>query len=57
MPGSGSFAGWIRHDLVGVVGSLLALVPSCVGHVRRTPINLLYLNCNCCSQFAYHHAC
>ena len=28
---------------------------SCVGHVCRSPINILYLNCNCCSQFAYHH--
>ncbi len=21
----------------------------------RLPINILYLNCNCCSQFTYHH--
>jgi hypothetical protein len=39
--------GWIQHDLVGVgVGgggcALPALVPSCVGHVCRPPINLLH---------------
>jgi hypothetical protein len=42
-----------------------ALVPSCVSHVCRPPHQLvsllqslawlLYLNCNCCSQFAYDH--
>jgi hypothetical protein len=31
--------GWIQHDLVG--GALPTLVPSCVDHVRRPPINLL----------------
>jgi hypothetical protein len=40
--------GWIEHDLVGggggggVGGALPALVPSCVGHVCRSPINLLH---------------
>ena len=28
--------GWIRHDMVGG-----GVVPSCVGHVHRPPINLL----------------
>jgi hypothetical protein len=47
--------GWIQHDLVGGEGG--ALVPtaelcrSCVPSAHQ----LLYLNCNCCSQFAYHH--
>jgi hypothetical protein len=42
-----SSQGWIQHDLVGGGGgggggrSLPALVPSCVGHVRRPLINLL----------------
>ena len=36
--------------------ALATLVPSCVGQVCRPPINILYLNCNSCSQFAYHHA-
>jgi hypothetical protein len=38
------------------MGALPALVPSCVGHVYCPPstYSLLYLNCNCCSQFAYH---
>jgi hypothetical protein len=35
--------------------ALQAVVQSCVGHVCHSPINILYLNCNCCSQFAYHH--
>jgi hypothetical protein len=39
----------------GGQGALPALVPSCIGCVRCPPINILYLNCNCCSQFAYHH--
>ena len=30
--------GWIQHDLIG---GGAALVPSCVGHVSRPPINLL----------------
>jgi hypothetical protein len=59
--------GWIQHGWGGGGGgggALPALVLSCVGHVCRPPINLLhyckvllglYLNCNCCSQFAYHH--
>jgi hypothetical protein len=47
--------GWIQHDLVGGGGgggagggggggggALPALVPSCVGHVCRRPINLLH---------------
>jgi hypothetical protein len=38
--------GWIQHDLVGGGGggggALPALVPSCVGHVCRPPINLLH---------------
>jgi hypothetical protein len=36
--------GWIQHDLVegGVGCSVPALVPSCVGHVCRLPINLLH---------------
>ena len=38
-----------------VVGATEALVQSCVGHVCHSPINILHLNCNCCSQFAYHH--
>ena len=33
-------------------GALPTLVLSCVGHVCRPPINILYLNC--CSQCAYH---
>jgi hypothetical protein len=58
--------GWIQHDLVGRGGGAMpALVPSCVGHVCRPAYQLaslllslawlLFLNCNCCSQFAYHH--
>jgi hypothetical protein len=35
--------------------ALQALVQSCVGHVCHSSINILYLNCNCCSQFGYHH--
>ena len=33
--------GWIQHDPVGGGGALPALVPSCVGHACRSPINLL----------------
>ena len=40
-------------------GALPALVPSCVGHAcppaHQLASLLEYLNCNCCSQFAYHH--
>ena len=34
--------GWIQHDLVGGGGTLPVLVPSCVGHVCRPPINMLH---------------
>ena len=50
--------GWIQHDLVEGGGggrALQALVPSCVGHMCHLPINILYLNYNCCLHFAYHH--
>jgi hypothetical protein len=44
--------------------ALPAVVPSCVGracrprlihYVQQSLTWLLYLSCNCCSQFAYHH--
>jgi hypothetical protein len=54
--------------LVGERDALPALVPSYVGHVNSCVLPahqlasllqslawLQYLNCNCCSQFAYHH--
>jgi hypothetical protein len=58
--------GWIQHDLVGGVGGCSAspgaeLCWSCVppahqlASLRQSLAWLLYLNCNCCSQFAYHH--
>jgi hypothetical protein len=40
--GNWTHQGWIQHDLVGGGGALPALVPSCVGHVCRPPINLLH---------------
>ena len=40
------FQGWIQHDLGGGGGALPALVPSCVGHVCRPPINLLHYSSN-----------
>jgi hypothetical protein len=46
---------WFDPAWSGRGAALQALVQSCVGHVCHLPINILYLNCNCCSQFAYHH--
>jgi hypothetical protein len=58
-----SFQGWIQHDLVGgcSASSSAKLCRSCVppAHQLASLLQslawLLYLNCNCCSQFAYHH--
>ena len=57
--------GWIQHDLVGGGGcsasSGAELCRSCVppahqlASLLQSLALLLYLNCNCCSQLAYHH--
>jgi hypothetical protein len=56
--------GWIQHDLVGGGGVLCQLwrrVVSVMSAARPSTCFttslawLQYLNCNCCSQFAYHH--
>jgi hypothetical protein len=44
--------GWIQHDLEG--GALVPTAELCRLCVP-TAHQLLYLNCNCFSQFAYHH--
>ena len=55
---------WIQHDLVGGVCSASSgaeLCRSCVppahqlASLLQSIALLLYLNCNCCSQLAYHH--
>jgi hypothetical protein len=55
--------GWIQHDLVGgcSASSGAELCWSCVppahqlASLLQSLASLQYLNCNCCSQFAYHH--
>jgi hypothetical protein len=63
-----SSQGWIQHDLVGGGGcsasSGAELCRSCVPPAHQHAsllqslallLQSLDLNCNCCSQFAYHH--
>jgi hypothetical protein len=51
--------GWIQHDLVGERGVVLFQLWCELCWSWASPAHqlawLLYLNCNCCSQFAYHH--
>ena len=47
--------GWIQHDLVGGGGGALLLTAELCRSCVRPAHQLLYLNCNCCSQFTYHH--
>jgi hypothetical protein len=55
--------GWIQHDLVGgcSASSGAELCRSCVPPAHQLASLLLslawllFLNCNCCLQFAYHH--
>ena len=46
--------GWIQLDLVGGGGALVPTAELCWSCVPPAH-QLLHLNCNCCSQFTYHH--